>query len=97
MILALVVAVIIGAVLSALTALDERIRIADEVPVAILVGVSGAVAGWALVDTLSGASGQAVDLWDLIGSTIGAIALIAAAWRGRRRTFKDLAPAPQPE
>ena len=94
MLIALAVAVVVGAVLSAVTALDERLRIADEIPVAVLVGVSGAVAGWALVDTVPGITGQTVDLWDVVGSVVGAIALIAAAWRGRRRLFEDLALAP---
>ncbi|MDO9352468.1 MAG: hypothetical protein Q7T55_02165 [Solirubrobacteraceae bacterium] len=93
----IIVAIVIGAVLSIVVQFDERLRIADELPVAVLVGVSGAVAGWALLDTVTGISGRSVDVWDVAGAIVGATGLIVMAWRGRRRTFADLGLTPHSE
>jgi membrane associated rhomboid family serine protease len=94
---ALAIAVLIGAVVGLVTILDPRLRIADEAVVAVLVGVSGAVAGWALLDTVAGFGEEAFDRWDAIGALIGAVALTVLAWRGRRRTVGDLGLTPHSE
>ena len=90
---ALAIAIVVGAVVGGLTILDRRLRIADEARIALLVGISGAVAGWALVDPVTGLS-DGVGLAGILGPLIGALGLAAYAWRGRRRTFNDLGLSP---
>jgi hypothetical protein len=94
MFLALAAAVAIGAAVAGATIADSRLRIADDAAIALLVCVSGAIAGWALVDTVTGLGTDALDVWDAIGALAGAILIAQAAWRGRRRTFAELGPLP---
>ncbi|MBO9533506.1 MAG: hypothetical protein J7513_11075 [Solirubrobacteraceae bacterium] len=82
-------AVVIGVIVGALTLPDGRLRIADEAPLTLLVCASGAIAGWALVQTF-GLAGDSVDLAGIVGPLAGAIAIAVLAWRGRRRTFSEL-------
>jgi hypothetical protein len=90
MFVALAIVIVLGATIGGATAVSDRYRIADELPIAALVGMSGAIAGWALFDTVSGLGHDTLDLWDVVGAVTGAVALIVAAWRGRQRTFGEL-------
>lgn len=90
MFVAAAIAIVVGAVLGAATAVADRTRIADEVRVAALVGVSGALAGWALFGTVLGLGTDGADAWDAAASGVGALVMVALAWRGRRRTFGDI-------
>lgn len=94
---ALLIAVAVGAAVAAVTLADARLRIADEVQLALLVCVSGAIAGWALVDTITGLSTDSLDAWDIVGAATGAVVIAMAAWRGRRRTFDELGLMPHSE
>ncbi len=87
---ALATAVAVGVVVAVLTETGARLRIADERRLAVLVCLSGAIAGWALVDTIAGLGTDTLDAWDVAGATAGAVLLAAAAWRGRRRPIEDL-------
>ena len=89
----LAIAILVGATVGGLTIVDPRLRIADEVHIALLVGISGAVAGWALIDPVTGLS-DGVSLLGTIGPLVGALILAGYAWRGRRRTFNDLGLSP---
>ncbi|MBJ7472810.1 MAG: hypothetical protein JHD16_16000 [Solirubrobacteraceae bacterium] len=97
MFVALAATVAIGALIAVATILDERLRIADDLSVALLVCVSGAVAGWALIDTVGGLGTDSLDAWDLGGAATGALVIAQAAWRGRRRTFNELGLTPHSE
>ncbi|MDQ8043687.1 MAG: hypothetical protein REI11_03735 [Patulibacter sp.] len=90
MFVAAVIAILVGAVVGGATGLSPLLRIADEAHVAALVGVSGALAGWALVGTVFGAGTDGIDPSDILSAGAGAIVMVALAWRGRRRTFGDL-------
>ena len=97
MFLALAAAIAVGAVVAGATLVDGRLRIADDARMALLVCISGAIGGWALVDTLTGLSDDGLDLWDAIGAAAGAVLIATAAWRGRRRTFAELGLTPHSE
>jgi membrane associated rhomboid family serine protease len=86
----LVAAIAIGAVVGVVTLVDGRLRIADEAPLTLLVCVSGAVAGWALMRTLGLASDEGVGIADVLGPIVGALLIAYEAWKGRRRTFSEL-------
>lgn len=90
MFVALAVAVTVGVIVALATIADQRLRITDDPRLALLVCVSGAITGWALVDTITGLSADGLDLWDVVGAATGAAALAVTAWRGRRRTFSEL-------
>ena len=94
MFLAVAAAIAIGLAVAGVTTSDARLRIADDASVAILLCVSGAMAGWALADTVTGRSTAGLGAWDTVGALFGAIAMASAAWRGRRRTFAELAFRP---
>ncbi len=89
MLVALLIAVVIGAALGAATTLDSRFAVADDAKTAALVGLSGAVAGWALLDSVLGLGHNTLDIADPVGAIIGAAVLLTVAWRGRRRTFAE--------
>jgi hypothetical protein len=94
MFVALGIVILLGAIIGGTTSVSDRFRIADELPVAVLVGVSGAIAGWALVGIASGLGRDTIDVWDVVGAVVGAVALSVAAWRGRQRTFGELGLTP---
>lgn len=85
MLVALLIALAVGAALGAATVLDARVRVADDPWLAALVGASGALAGWALLTQVFSAGEDGFDLADFIGALAGALILLALAWRGRRR------------
>jgi hypothetical protein len=84
------IAIGIGVVVGCLTLIDGRLRIADELPLTLLVCVSGAIAGWALVRTVGLSGDEGIGVADILGPLAGAIAIAIEAWRGRRRTFSEL-------
>ncbi len=96
MFVALAAAVAIGVVVAGATIADARLRIADDAAMALLVCISGSIAGWALVDTITGLSTDGLDRWDALGALSGAVLIAHAAWRGRRRTFAELGPTQAP-
>ena len=57
----------------------------EDMPTAIAVGVSGAIAGWAIIDTLFGAGTHNLDAWDAVGAIAGSLIALALATRGARR------------
>ena len=83
-------AVVVGVIVGAVTLVDGRLRIADEAPLAALVGISGAIAGWAVIQVLGLSGGPGIGLPDILGPLVGAAAVTFEAWRGRRRTFSEL-------
>lgn len=97
MFVALLVAVAVGVIVAATTIADQRLQIADDSGFAVLVCVSGAIAGWALIDIVTGLSDDGFDVWDVVGATLGALGIAAGARRGRRRTFSELSFEPRSE
>lgn len=91
MLVAFGLTIAIGLAVAMLSASSARLRIADDLAVAALVCVSGAVAGWAGVGTFTGAGSEEPLGWDALAALVGAVAMAAAAWRGRQRTFEELA------
>ena len=86
----LAAAVGIGVVVGLITLVDGRLRIADETPLTLLVCVSGAIAGWAVVETFGVGKEGGVSAASIIIPLLGALAIAIEAWRGRRRTFSEL-------
>lgn len=85
MLVALLIALAVGAGFGAMTMLDLRIRVADDLWLAAVVGASGALAGWALLTQVFSAGDDGFDLADFIGALLGALVLLGLAWLGRRR------------
>ena len=83
----------VGIAVGVVTLVDGRLRIADEAPLTMLVCVSGAVAGWALLQVL-GVADDAVTPANLMVPFLGALLIAVEAWRGRRRTFSELGLRP---
>lgn len=80
---------VVGVAIGVATLVDARLRIADEAPLALLVCVSGAVAGWALLQVL-GVADDAITPAALAVPFLGGLLMAVEAWRGRRRTFSEL-------
>lgn len=84
MFLALLVSIVVGAAVGGATVLDRRAVLTDDPRVSVLVGISGAIAGWVLFDTVLGLGDAGLDGWDVLGALAGAFFVSAFAWRGRR-------------
>lgn len=90
-------AIIVGLAVGIVTLADGRLRIADEAPLTLLVCLSGAIAGWAIVQTLGLAGDGQVGIADVVVPLACTLLIVSEAWKGRRRTFSELGLHPHSE
>lgn len=83
-------AIVVGLVIGIATLTDGRLRIADEAPLTLLVCLSGAIAGWAIVQTLGLAGDGQLGVADVAAPLLCTLLIVTEAWKGRRRTFSEL-------
>lgn len=82
-------AVVLGALVGVATLTQREARIADDPRLALTVTISGAVAGWALIDGVLRIEPGQLGFSDATGALAGAVMLGAAAWRSRRKTLRE--------
>jgi hypothetical protein len=90
-------AIAVGLIVGIVTLADGRLRIADEAPLTLLVCLSGAIAGWAIVQTLGLAGDGHVGVADVVVPLACTLLIVSEAWKGRRRTFSELGLHPHSE
>lgn len=83
-------AIVVGLLIGVATLTDGRLRIADEAPLTLLVCLSGAIAGWAIVQTLGLAGDGSIGIADIAAPLLCTLLIVTEAWKGRRRTFSEL-------
>lgn len=83
-------AIAVGLLIGVATLTDGRLRIADEAPLTLLVCLSGAIAGWAIVQTLGLAGDGSIGIADIAAPLLCTLLIVIEAWKGRRRTFSEL-------